>query len=147
MITVPAYFTDGQRQATITAGKLAGLTVQRIVNEPTAAALAYGLQWQTQSRKADNATASEDKERTVLVYDFGGGTFDVSVLRIEQDVQMVMATGGDSHLGGADLDDVLIEHFSADFGTSADVVVAVHCYYYYYYYYLLLLLLLLLLIM
>ncbi len=136
MITVPAYFSDGQRQATITAGKLAGLTVQRIVNEPTAAALAYGLQWQTQSRKADNATASDytkDKERTVLVYDFGGGTFDVSVLRIEQDVQMVMATGGDSHLGGADLDDVLIEHFSADFGTSADIVVAVYILKVYYY--------------
>ncbi|MFW6153947.1 MAG: molecular chaperone DnaK [Planctomycetota bacterium] len=95
VITVPAYFDDAQRQATRDAGRIAGLEVQRIVNEPTAAALAYGLDRQ------DNAT--------IAVYDFGGGTFDVSLLRVESGVFQVLSTHGDTHLGGDDLDRALIE--------------------------------------
>src|SRR5881628_2933631 len=88
VITVPAYFNDSQRQATKDAGKIAGLNVQRIINEPTAAALAYGL-----DRK---------KDETIAVYDFGGGTFDISVLEVGEGVVEVKATNGDTHLGGDD---------------------------------------------
>src|SRR6185369_6451078 len=93
VITVPAYFNDSQRQATKDAGRLAGLEVLRLVNEPTAAALAYGL-----DRK---------NEGTVAVYDFGGGTFDVSILKMERGIFEVKATGGDTRLGGDDVDEVI----------------------------------------
>ena len=90
VITVPAYFNDAQRQATKDAGRIAGLDVKRIINEPTAAALAYGL---------DNET-----EQKIMVYDLGGGTFDVSIIEIGDGVIEVLATNGDTHLGGDDLD-------------------------------------------
>ena len=96
VITVPAYFNDAQRQATKEAGQIAGLEVQRIVNEPTAAALAYGL---------DKA----DKDQTILVFDLGGGTFDVSLLDIGDGVVEVRATSGDNHLGGDDWDDRIVD--------------------------------------
>jgi Fe-S protein assembly chaperone HscA len=95
VITVPAYFDDGQRQATRDAGRLAGLEVMRLVNEPTAASLAYGLNQQTEGR--------------VAVYDFGGGTFDISILNIKGGIFEVLATNGDTHLGGDDVDRVLTE--------------------------------------
>ncbi|MFT4325913.1 MAG: molecular chaperone DnaK [Candidatus Woesearchaeota archaeon] len=102
VITVPAYFSDAQRQATKDAGKIAGFDVKRIINEPTAAALAYGLD-------------KQDTDHTVLVFDFGGGTFDVSVLELGDGVFEVKATNGDNHLGGDDVDDVLINWMSAEF--------------------------------
>src|SRR5438094_3377535 len=95
VITVPAYFNDAQRQATKDAGKIAGLNVLRIINEPTAAALAYGL--------------DKKKDETIAVYDFGGGTFDISVLEVGEGVVEVKATNGDTHLGGDDIDDRIIE--------------------------------------
>lgn len=98
VITVPAYFNDAQRQATRDAGKLAGLDVLRIVNEPTAASLAYGM----------NQT---DEDKTILVFDLGGGTFDVSILRLEQGVFEVIATHGDTYLGGDDIDKALLEYW------------------------------------
>ncbi|KAG0083118.1 ATPase with role in protein import into the ER [Podila epicladia] len=98
VVTVPAYFNDAQRQATKDAGAIAGLTVLRIVNEPTAAAIAYGLD-------------KKDGERTILVYDLGGGTFDVSLLSIDDGVFEVLSTSGDTHLGGEDFDQRVIEHF------------------------------------
>jgi molecular chaperone DnaK len=101
VITVPAYFNDAQRQATTDAGKIAGLNVLRIINEPTAAALAYGL-----DKKANE---------TIAVYDFGGGTFDISVLEVGDGVVEVKATNGDTHLGGDDLDDRIIEWLTAEF--------------------------------
>jgi molecular chaperone DnaK len=101
VITVPAYFNDAQRQATKDAGKIAGLTVERIVNEPTAAALAYGLE-----RKADE---------TIAVFDFGGGTFDISILEVGEGVVEVKATHGDTHLGGDDLDTKLIDWIVSEF--------------------------------
>ena len=93
VITVPAYFNDAQRQATKDAGKIAGLEVERIINEPTAAALAYGLD------------KSSDHEQKVLVYDLGGGTFDVSILELADGTFEVLSTSGDTHLGGDDFDD------------------------------------------
>ncbi|HWF66278.1 MAG TPA: molecular chaperone DnaK [Acidobacteriaceae bacterium] len=106
VITVPAYFNDSQRQATKDAGKIAGLDVKRIVNEPTAAALAYGL--------------DKKKDETIIVYDFGGGTFDVSVLEVGEGVIEVKATNGDTHLGGDNIDqrivDWLIDEFKKDEG-------------------------------
>src|SRR5438128_1263527 len=104
VITVPAYFNDAQRQATKDAGKIAGLNVQRIINEPTAAALAYGL--------------DKKKDETIAVYDFGGGTFDISVLEVGEGVVEVKATNGDTHLGGDDLDDRIIEWLAAEFRKS-----------------------------
>jgi len=98
VVTVPAYFNDAQRQATKDAGAIAGLNVLRIVNEPTAAAIAYGLD-------------KKGGERTILVYDLGGGTFDVSLLSIDDGVFEVLATSGDTHLGGEDFDQRVIEHF------------------------------------
>lgn len=91
VITVPAYFNDAQRQATKNAGKIAGLNVERIINEPTAAALAYGLD-------------KQEKNQTILVYDLGGGTFDVSILELGDGVFEVKSTAGNNHLGGDDFD-------------------------------------------
>ena len=107
VITVPAYFNDSQRQATRDAGRLAGLEVLRIVNEPTAAALAYGI------------GLDPDEEKTVAVYDLGGGTFDISILRIQQGIFEVLSTNGDTYLGGDDLDRVVAEHWLAEFDLSA----------------------------
>jgi molecular chaperone DnaK len=107
VITVPAYFNDAQRQATKDAGKIAGLNVLRIVNEPTAAALAYGL--------------DKKKDETIVVYDFGGGTFDVSILEVGDGVVEVKATNGDTHLGGDDLDQRVIDWMVAEFRTSDGV--------------------------
>lgn len=104
VITVPAYFNDNQRQATKDAGSIAGLNVLRIINEPTAAAIAYGL-----------GAGKSDKERNVLIYDLGGGTFDVSLLNIQGGVFTVKATAGDTHLGGSDFDTALLEHFKKEF--------------------------------
>ena len=95
VITVPAYYNDSQRQATKDAGRIAGLEVKRIINEPTAAALAYGL--------------DKKKEETIAVYDFGGGTFDISILEVGEGVVEVKATNGDTHLGGDNLDQRVIE--------------------------------------
>lgn len=106
VITVPAYFNDAQRQATKDAGKIAGLKVLRIINEPTAAAIAYGL---------DKKSAGEDRERNVLIFDLGGGTFDVSLLSIDDGVFEVKATAGDTHLGGEDFDNTLVDHFVKEF--------------------------------
>ncbi|PLW44895.1 hypothetical protein PCASD_09132 [Puccinia coronata f. sp. avenae] len=107
VITVPAYFNDSQRLSTKDAGAIAGLDVLRIINEPTAAAIAYGL---------NEATDKKDKkERTVLIFDLGGGTFDVSLLSITGGVFTVKATAGDTHLGGEDFDNALLEHFKNEF--------------------------------
>lgn len=103
VITVPAYFDDSQRQATKDAGKIAGLEVKRIINEPTAAALAYGL---------DKATKKDEK---IAVYDLGGGTFDVSILELGDGVFEVKSTNGDTHLGGADFDRVIVNHLIDEF--------------------------------
>ena len=103
VITVPAYFNDSQRQSTKDAGAIAGLDVLRIINEPTAAAIAYGL---------DNKS---EKERNILIYDLGGGTFDVTLLTIEDGIFEVKATAGDTRLGGEDFDTRLVQHFSQDF--------------------------------
>ncbi|CAL1352405.1 unnamed protein product [Linum trigynum] len=102
VVTVPAYFNDAQRKATKDAGTIAGLNVLRIINEPNAAALAYGLNNRARFRK---------KKRNVLVYDLGGGTFDVSVMQIEDGVFEVLAIGGDTHLGGGDFDNRVMEYF------------------------------------
>ncbi|MBN1984151.1 MAG: molecular chaperone DnaK [Chitinivibrionales bacterium] len=101
VITVPAYFNDSQRQATKDAGKIAGLDVKRIINEPTAASLAYGL--------------DKKKNEVIAVYDFGGGTFDISILEIGDGVFEVKSTNGDTHLGGDDIDQVLIDHIADQF--------------------------------
>ena len=101
VVTVPAYFNDAQRQATKDAGRIAGLNVLRIVNEPTAAALAYGL--------------DKKKDETIAVYDFGGGTFDISILEVGEGIVEVKATNGDTHLGGDDLDQRVIEWMVAEF--------------------------------
>ena len=102
VITVPAYFNDSQRQATKDAGKIAGLKVERIVNEPTAAALAYGLD-------------KTDKDEKIMVYDLGGGTFDVSILELGDGVFQVLSTNGDTHLGGDDFDNKIIDWLVAEF--------------------------------
>ena len=107
VITVPAYFEDSQRQATKDAGKIAGLEVLRIINEPTAASLAYGL--------------DKSEDHTVLVFDFGGGTFDVSILELGDGVFEVKASSGDNHLGGDDIDDILIDWMADDFKKSTGV--------------------------
>jgi len=107
VITVPAHFNDQQRTATKDAGRIAGLNVLRIINEPTAAALAYGLQDKV-GVDAEAAAAAEKKPTNVLIFDLGGGTFDVSVLSMEGGVFEVRATGGDTHLGGEDFDNILV---------------------------------------
>ena len=99
VVTVPAYFNDNQRQATKDAGSIAGLNVLRIINEPTAAAIAYGLDKKGQG------------ERNVLIFDLGGGTFDVSILTIDDGVFEVIGTNGDTHLGGEDFDQRVLDHF------------------------------------
>jgi len=101
VITVPAYFNDSQRQATKDAGKIAGLEVKRIVNEPTAAALAYGM--------------DKKKDQVIAVYDFGGGTFDISILEVGENVVEVLSTNGDTRLGGDDLDEAIIDYLIAEF--------------------------------
>lgn len=105
VITVPAYFNDSQRQATKDAGAITGLNVMRIINEPTAAAIAYGL----------DKKASRSGEHNVLIFDLGGGTFDVSLLTIEEGIFEVKATAGDTHLGGEDFDNRLVNHFVSEF--------------------------------
>lgn len=107
VITVPAYFNDNQRKATKDAGKIAGLDVKRIINEPTAAALAYGL--------------NSKKSQKIAVFDFGGGTFDVSVLEVGDDVIEVKSTGGDHHLGGRDIDRKIVHHILDEFKKSSGV--------------------------
>ena len=104
VITVPAYFNDAQRQATKDAGKIAGLEVKRIINEPTAAALAYGL--------------DKKKDETIAVYDFGGGTFDISILRVGEGLIEVEATNGDTHLGGDNLDQRIVDWLIDEFKKS-----------------------------
>lgn len=111
VITVPAYFSDAQRQATKEAGEIAGLKVLRIINEPTAAALAYGLD-------------KSDKEQTILVFDLGGGTFDVSLLEIGGGVIEVLATNGDNVLGGDDWDNALVDHIVKTFGSQHGIDLA-----------------------
>ncbi|MBN8663233.1 MAG: Fe-S protein assembly chaperone HscA [Chitinophagales bacterium] len=108
VITVPAYFNDAQRQATRDAGKLAGLDVLRIVNEPTAASLAYGL------------GLNPEEEKTIAVYDLGGGTFDISILRITNGVFDVLSTNGDTYLGGDDFDHAIVQHWVKYFGITQD---------------------------
>ena len=108
VITVPAYFNDAQRQATKEAGEIAGLNVLRIINEPTAAALAYGLD-------------KGDEEQTILVFDLGGGTFDVSLLEIGGGIVEVKATSGDNHLGGDDWDERLVAHLATQFKNAHGV--------------------------
>ncbi|KAG5080850.1 heat shock 70 kDa protein-like [Glycine soja] len=105
VITVPAYFNDSQRQATKDAGAISGLNVLRIINEPTAAAIAYGL----------DKKASRKGEQNVLIFDLGGGTFDVSILTIEEGIFEVKATAGDTHLGGEDFDNRMVNHFVSEF--------------------------------
>ncbi|GJW65594.1 putative mediator of RNA polymerase II transcription subunit 37c [Tanacetum coccineum] len=105
VVTVPAYFNDSQRQATKDAGAIAGLNVLRIINEPTAAAIAYGL----------DKKASSTGEKNVLIFDLGGGTFDVSLLTIEEGIFEVKATAGDTHLGGEDFDNRMVNHFAQEF--------------------------------
>ncbi|XP_056855512.1 heat shock 70 kDa protein 5-like [Raphanus sativus] len=105
VVTVPAYFNDSQRQATKDAGSISGLNVLRIINEPTAAAIAYGL----------DKKGTQTGERNVLIFDLGGGTFDVSLLTIEEGVFEVKATAGDTHLGGEDFDNRLVNHFVSEF--------------------------------
>jgi len=106
VITVPAYFNDSQRQATKDAGVISGLNVLRIINEPTAAAIAYGLD-------------KKGNEKNVLIFDLGGGTFDVSLLTIEEGIFEVKATAGDTHLGGEDFDNRMVEHFVQEFKGSS----------------------------
>jgi molecular chaperone DnaK len=107
VITVPAYFNDAQRQATKDAGKIAGLDVKRIINEPTAAALAYGL--------------DKKDEQKIVVYDLGGGTFDVSILEVSEGVVEVLSTNGNTHLGGDDIDQILIDWFLAEFKKDSGI--------------------------
>ena len=107
VITVPAYFNDAQRQATKDAGLIAGLEVLRIINEPTAAALAYGM--------------DKDENKTIAVYDLGGGTFDISILEVGDGVFEVKSTNGDTFLGGEDFDSVLVEHLAADFNKAEGI--------------------------
>ena len=105
VITVPAYFSDSQRQATKEAGRIAGLDVKRIINEPTAAALAYGLD-------------KKEKDMKVAVYDLGGGTFDISILQLGDGVFEVLSTNGDTHLGGDDFDQVIIDWLASEFAAE-----------------------------
>src|ERR1043165_8384839 len=107
VITVPAYFDDSQRQATIDAGKIAGLEVKRIINEPTAAALAYGL--------------DKGKEEKIAVFDLGGGTFDISILQLGDGVFEVLSTNGDTHLGGEDFDMRIVNHFVEQFKKESGI--------------------------
>merc|ERR1712227_803310 len=109
VVTVPAYFNDSQRQATKDAGTIAGLNVLRIINEPTAAAIAYGLDKQSST------------EKNILIFDLGGGTFDVSLLAIEDGIFEVKATNGHTHLGGEDFDNKLLQFCFADFKKKSGI--------------------------
>jgi molecular chaperone DnaK len=116
VITVPAYFNDAQRQATKDAGQISGLEVSRIINEPTAAALAYGLE--------------KKNEEKIVVFDLGGGTFDVSILEVGDELVEVLSTNGDTHLGGDDFDEVLINHLAGEFKKTDGIdllVIQWHC--------------------
>jgi molecular chaperone DnaK len=115
VITVPAYFNDAQRQATKDAGKIAGLDVKRIVNEPTAAALAYGLDKKDEHGKS---------EKLIAVYDFGGGTFDISILEVGDGMVEVKSTNGDTHLGGDDVDNVVMDWMTAEFKKTSGIDLA-----------------------
>ncbi|HIG93485.1 TPA: Hsp70 family protein, partial [Candidatus Woesearchaeota archaeon] len=108
VITTPAYFSDAQRQATKNAGEIAGLNVLRIINEPTAAALAYGLD-------------KQNKDHTILIFDFGGGTFDVSILELGDGVFEVKSTNGDNFLGGDDIDQIIMDHLASNFKKSTGI--------------------------
>ena len=108
VVTVPAYFNDSQRQATKEAGEIAGLNIKRIINEPTAAALAYGLD-------------KKSKDMTIVVYDLGGGTFDVSILELGDGVFEVKSTNGDTHLGGDDFDHVIIDWMADQFKSQENI--------------------------
>ncbi|XP_077967177.1 heat shock cognate 71 kDa protein-like [Styela clava] len=108
VITVPAYFNNTQRNATIDAGRIAGLNVLRVINEPTAAAIAYGLEKKT------------NEEQNVLIFDLGGGTFDVTIVKIKNKIFDVRATGGDTHLGGDDFDNRMVNHFISEFNRKND---------------------------
>jgi molecular chaperone DnaK len=108
VVTVPAYFNDSQRQATKEAGEIAGLTIKRIINEPTAAALSYGLD-------------KRNKDMTIAVYDLGGGTFDISILELGEGVFEVKSTNGDTHLGGDDFDRVIIDHLAETFKSQENI--------------------------
>ena len=108
VITVPAYFNDAQRQATKEAGEISGLKVQRIINEPTAAALAYGLD-------------KSGKDQKIAVYDLGGGTFDISILELGDGVFEVLSTNGDTRLGGDDFDEEIISFLADDFKKKEDI--------------------------
>ena len=110
VVTVPAYFNDAQRQATKDAGRIAGLDVRRIVNEPTAAALAYGI--------------DKKKDEIIAVYDFGGGTFDISILEVGDNIVQVISTNGDTHLGGDDVDDLVVDWMVAEFRKSSGLDVS-----------------------
>ncbi|MCP9752606.1 Fe-S protein assembly chaperone HscA [Ferruginibacter sp. HRS2-29] len=112
VITVPAYFNDAQRQATRDAGKLAGLDVLRIINEPTAASLAYGI------------GISREENKVIAVYDLGGGTFDISILRIAGGIFEVLSTNGDTYLGGDDIDQAIVEHWKKELGISTEKIAA-----------------------
>src|SRR5258708_4955347 len=110
VITVPESFNESQRQATKDAGRIAGLEVKRIVNEPTAAALAYGL--------------DKKKDQIIAVYDFGGGTFDISILEVGDNVVQVISTNGDTHLGGDDVDNLIIDWLAAEFRKTSGIDVS-----------------------
>lgn len=122
VVTVPAYFNDAQRQATKDAGVIAGLKIERVLNEPTAAAIAYGLDKHVSANSGDGAEPAaakqptgEQGEENILVFDLGGGTFDVTLLTIDNGVFEVRATAGDTHLGGEDFDQRLMDHCLAQF--------------------------------
>jgi molecular chaperone HscA len=115
VITVPAYFNDAQRQATRDAGKLAGLDVLRIINEPTAASLAYGI--------GISSKNTEKSEKTIVVYDLGGGTFDVSILKLSNGVFEVLSTNGDTYLGGDDVDNAIVQHWQEKLSVSNEVLI------------------------
>ena len=114
VITVPAYFNDSQRQATKEAGEIAGLNVRRIINEPTAAALAYGLD-------------KKDQDIKIAVFDLGGGTFDISVLELGDGVFEVKSTNGDTHLGGDDFDRVIVDHLASNDGAHSHLTSRCRC--------------------
>lgn len=115
VVTVPAYFNDAQRHSTRDAGIIAGLYVERIINEPTAAAIAYGIRSSSSNEgKAKEEHEEEEEEQNVLVYDFGGGTFDVTLLTIDNGIFEVLATNGDTHLGGSDIDQTVMNYYIHD---------------------------------
>ena len=125
VITVPAYFDDAQRQATKDAATLAGIKVLRLLNEPTAAAIAYGLDQLSEQQEEASSEKTQDvhkkDERLIAVYDLGGGTFDISILRLSRGVFEVLATGGDSALGGDDIDYAIAEWLRSELAMNNDL--------------------------